>query len=253
MTGRFQDKVVVITGATSGIGRSLAARMAQEGAIVVGGGRDQGRLAELAREISLALTLDLTREASVEVFAAAALDTHGRVDLLINNAGVGRFAPFLETPPEDFRRLFELNVIGAVRLTQALLPAMLERGEGRIVNVASVAGVRGYQRLSAYGASKFAMVGWSETLAAELVGTGVEVTVVCPPAVDTPFFENAGYPEHREARGPWPLMSADACAARIVDAVAQGRRRALLGPKAKLSYALSTLAPGLVERLKGRR
>ena len=250
MPQRFTDQVVLVTGATSGIGLSTARAFSAAGATVVGTGRDQARLAELGRDVDLALTLDVTQDASVRTATAAVLDRYGRVDVLVNNVGVGLFEAWDDTSVADMKRLMDVNVWGSVRVTNALLPAMLAARSGRIVNVASVAGKRGYARHTAYCTSKHAMIGWSEALRCDLEGTGVELTVICPPAVRTPFFENAGYTTFDEDHPNLTPMTPEAVAEGLLDAVDRGRRQSILSPRAKVLYGLSLLAPNLVQTLR---
>ena len=162
--GRFEDRVVLVTGATSGIGLAIAQAFVEQGATVVGTGRDQARLMELAPQVDLALTLDLTAQRDVVTAVAAVQDRHGRVDVLVNNAGQGLFQDWQHTNVADMQRLMDVNLFGAVRLTRALLPGMLERRCGCIVNIASLAGERGYPGHTAYCASKHALIGWSRAL-----------------------------------------------------------------------------------------
>lgn len=247
---RFADRVVFITGATSGIGRELARAFASEGARVVGTGRDQARLAALAPEVEVALTLDVTDSRSVEVATRAALDRLGRVDVLVNNAGIGLFKPWEDTTIEDVQRILDVNLLGAVRMTRALLPGMVERADGAIVNVASVAGLRGYPEHTAYCASKHALVGWSRALRKDLRGSGVSVVTICPPAVNTPFFANAGFPDFRERHRGLSLMSPEAVAKAIVDATARGEWEVVLSARARALRVLDRVAPRLLDRLQ---
>jgi len=251
MSNRFRDQIVLITGATSGIGLECARAFAAGGATVIGTGRDQERLAALGREVDLALTLDVTDEGQVEIAVQAALDRHGRIDVLVNNAGVGLFRPWDETSIDDMKRVMDVNVWGSVRVTNRLLPAMLAAGSGVIVNVASVAGRRGYANHTAYCASKHAMIGWSEGLRCDLLGTGVDVVVVLPPAVRTPFFENAGYMTFDEDHPNLVPMTPGEVATGLLDATESRARTKILSTRAKVLYGVSIVAPGLLEKARG--
>ncbi len=247
---RFEGQVVVITGATSGIGLAMARAFTAEGARVVGTGRDQGRLMALAGEVELALTLDVTSDDSVLMASAAIEDGPGPADILINNAGIGLFQSWDNTSIQDYQRILDVNLLGAIRVTQALLPAMVERGSGAVVNIASVAGKRGYQNHTAYCASKHALLGFTQGLRKDLTGSGVSVIGICPPAVDTPFFENAGFLDYRERHPGLKLMSPEAVAAGTLDAIAQGRRERILSARAKTLWLLDTFLPGGVDLLQ---
>lgn len=248
--GRFDDQIALVTGATSGIGLELARLLAQRGARVVGTGRDQGRLMALAPQVDLALTLDVQQDDSVQAAAAAVLDRYGRVDLLINNAGVGLFQAWQDTSLDDMQRIMDVNLFGAVRITRAFLPGMVERGRGVVVNIASVAGERGYAKHTAYCASKHAMIGWSRGLQKDLKGSGVDVVIVCPPAVDTPFFSNAGFLDYREKHPGLSMMGPRQVAEQTLSAVGARKRQVILSPRAKALWLLDKLAPPLVDGLQ---
>ncbi len=247
---RFSGQVVLVTGATSGIGLALARAFTAEGARVVGTGRDQSRLMSLASQVDLALTLDVTDDKSVRAAAQAVADRYGAVDVLVHNAGIGRFETFEDTTLDVMQQVMDTNLYGVVRLTRALLPAMKTRGRGTVCTIASVAGERGYPKHTAYCASKHALIGWSRALSKDLRGSGVDVVVVCPPAVDTPFFGNAGFHDYKEQHPGLVLMSPEDVAAGTLDAIADGKSQVILSPRAKVLWLLDKLAPPLVERLQ---
>jgi uncharacterized protein len=245
----LDGKITLISGATSGIGAATARALARAGARVIACGRDQARLAQIAPHVDLALTLDVTDPESIRIAAAAVLDRYGGLDVLINNAGIGCFAPVADTTEARLQEVMEVNFHGAVRLFQAFRQSLLDR-KGALVQIASVAGLRGYPNHTAYCASKHALIGWSEALRMEWRGTGVAVHVICPPAIDTPFFVNAGYHTFAADHPGLALMSAEQVAEEVVEAIQSGDRRRVISPRAKLLYALSLIAPGVLERLR---
>jgi len=183
--------VALVTGGNRGIGAAIARRLAGEGATVLVAGRDTAACAGVVATIEAeggearTLALDVTEPASIQVAAKE------RVDWLVNNAGIAESAPLLQGGDELFRRHLEVNFHGARRLTEAFVPAMKERGYGRVVNVASSAGLRGYAYVAAYCASKFALVGYTLAAADELAGSGVTVNAVCPYYVDSPMLDHS--------------------------------------------------------------
>jgi NAD(P)-dependent dehydrogenase (short-subunit alcohol dehydrogenase family) len=245
----FQDKIVIVTGATSGIGKATALSFAAAGAKVVGCGRNQKRLNELEGKIDLALSLDVTRPESVAVAEAAVMDRYGKVDVLVNNAGIGLFKSLEETSEEQLQQVMAVNFFGAVRVAKAFAPLLLA-SKGVLVQLSSVAGKRGYAKHTAYCASKHALNGWSEALRADWKGTGASVVVVCPPAIATPFFENAGYMTFDADHKGLKLMTAEEVAAGILEATRLRKREVILSARARVLYGLSVVAPGLLEQVQ---
>jgi short-subunit dehydrogenase len=189
----FRDRVALVTGASSGIGAQLARDLATRGARVALVARRQERLRALASDLGgddrvLVAACDVADRAGVQATAAHVLERWGRVDLLVNSAGVARHALFKDEEPETFVRLMETNYLGVVWAIRAVLPAMRARGEGWIVNVSSVAGRLGQPDESAYSASKFAVTGLSEALVYELGPLGIHVMTVYPGLVRTEMF-----------------------------------------------------------------
>lgn len=183
----FHGRHALVTGGTRGIGLAIARRLIAGGASVTILGRNAERAAETAREIGATgfAAADVTdRDALTEALRKAAAE-HGRISILVNNAGQAESAPFLKTSPERFERMFSVNLMSIVNACHAVLPDMVEAREGRIVNVASTAGLKGYRYVSAYVAAKHAVIGLTRSLALETAETGVTVNAVCPGFADT--------------------------------------------------------------------
>ncbi|HEY7560198.1 MAG TPA: SDR family oxidoreductase [Candidatus Binatia bacterium] len=189
----FTNKVVIITGASAGIGRCLAIDFAKQGAIVIGCGRTKERLDGTLNELratspsSRMIPCDVDDRERVEGMVAKVLADFGKIDILINNAGIGMRKPFAETSMDSIEEIMRTNYFGMVYCTHAVLPSMIARGSGHIVNISSVAGIIATLNLSGYCASKFAMNGFSESLYYELKPLGIHVSVICPGPVRTEF------------------------------------------------------------------
>jgi 3-oxoacyl-[acyl-carrier protein] reductase len=187
-------RVAVITGGAQGIGYAIAQRLLRSGATVVLWDRDATRLADAAREAASLGTVDtrvaeLTDEAAVGAAADAAIARHGRVDILVNNAGItGGNGTTWELPPALWREVLEVNLVAPYLTCRALVPHMIERGYGRIVNVASIAGKEGNPNASHYSASKAGLIALTKSLAKELATKGVLVNAVTPAAAQTGMF-----------------------------------------------------------------
>ncbi len=195
----FKDKVVVVTGAASGIGRATAQKFAEEGARVVVADVDAARGEEAAAAIRAQggradfMPIDMTNTASIDAFGAAVQAKFGAVDVLVNGAGWGRTAPFWEGTPDFWDKLVALNFVGPMQLTKVLLPAMIERSSGRIVNVSSDAGRVGSLGETVYSGAKGGLIAFTKSLAREVSRYQINVNCVCPGPTDTPLM--AAVPE----------------------------------------------------------
>jgi 2-hydroxycyclohexanecarboxyl-CoA dehydrogenase len=191
----MQDRSVIVTGGASGIGRATALLLAREGARVLIGDIDQAGGRAVASEAAGAglavdfLPLDLTQPDTIAAFAAAVHDRVERVDGLVNGAGWDRIQPFLENPPEMWDRLIAINLLGAVRLTRAVLPPMVAAQAGKIVNISSDAGRVGSMGETVYAAAKGGLIAFTKSLAREVARYHINVNCVCPGPTDTPLFQ----------------------------------------------------------------
>ena len=197
MTGR----TAVVTGGARGIGRAIAGRMLASGATVAIWDLDAAAMQQTAAELASqgAVTthrVELTDEAAVRSAADATLAQHGQVDILVNNAGItGGNAPTWELPPAAWRRVVDVNLIGPFLVSSALIPGMVARGYGRVVNIASVAGKEGNPNASHYSASKAGLIALTKSLGKELAGKGVLVNCVTPAAAKTDIFAQMAQPQ----------------------------------------------------------
>lgn len=247
----LKGKTIVITGASSGIGRATAIECARRGASVVLAARRISRLERTAAECAalgvkaVAIVTDVTRPDDCRKLIAKA----GTVDILINNAGFAIFDPIAEAKPGEVRAMMDTNYFGTVNCTQAVLPQMLERGSGTIVNVASIAGLMGYARMGGYCATKFAIAGFTESLRDEVIGRGVRVALVCPATTDTEFFVKAERGKMPGASRLILAVPAERVARVICKSAEDGRYRRVLPPFASMFVKFKEIAPRLAHAI----
>ena len=227
----FAGKVAVITGGASGIGRATALAMARQGADIVVADRNSERMAEVVDEVvhlgrrAIGLEVDVSKDGDVEHLADDAIGAMGRVDLLMNNAGVVAGGPIEQVTMDDWEWILGINLLGPVRGVRAFLPHMLERGTGYIVNTASFAGLMAHNPLTIpYDTSKHGVMGFSQGLALYLRPKGIGVSVLCPGYVTTNLAENtriAGRDDSIDgpAQVPDRVVTPEEVADRVVDAV----------------------------------
>ena len=245
----FTNQVVLITGASAGIGRCLAIDFAKLGAVVIGCGRSNERLERTLNEVrmtspsSVMIPCDVGNRERVHSMVAKVLADFGRVDILINNAGIGMRKPFAESSMDSIEEIMRTNYLGMVYCTHAVLPSMIARGSGHIVNISSVAGIISTLNLSSYCASKFAMNGFSESLYYELKPLGIHVSLICPGPVRTDF--NRSFADIRP-KSPDFLMLAPETVSRLVIRTIDAKKFEIIMPwSLALICRAARMAPGL--------
>ena len=255
---RIRESNIIITGASSGIGRATALALAQSGANLVLAARRAAELERVAEECRrtgvrcAVVPTDVSRQDACESLIRTATAELGPIDGLINNAGFAIFDRLETALLDDIRSMIETNFLGAVYCTRTVLPGMLERKRGAIVNVASISGLMGYESMGGYCASKFAMVGFTEALRNELMGRGVEVSLICPGTTDTPFFVTAEKGKIPGASRLILAMSPEKVAAAIISAIERPVYRKIMPFTAAAFLRLKELSPRLAHLLMRR-
>lgn len=252
----LREKVVVVTGASSGIGRAAAVRFARERARVVLAARRKDDLEETARQCreaggeALVVVTDVTREADVQNLVRETLAAFGRIDVWVNNAGVTLFALLSEAPFEEHQRVIETNVFGPMFGARAVVPLFKEQKHGVMINVGSVLSKVGQPFVPSYVISKFALRGMTEALRAECAEhPGIHICGFYPYAVDTPHFEAGANERGRRARAMPPTQSPEKVADALVALAARPRRERHVPRSAVLGLMLHALMPRTTERL----
>ncbi len=258
----FDNQVVWITGASSGIGEHLAYAFATEGAQVVLSARNETELERVASRLHqkpnhLILPLDVTQTDRLPDLTRRVIDHFGRIDLLINNAGISQRAFVQDTDLEVDRRVMEVNYFGTIALTKAVLPYLMQQQFGHIVVVSSVMGKLGTAKRSAYAASKHALHGYFDSLRAELADSRIDVTLLCPGFVQTQVSINAltgdGTKHAKMSETTAAGLPPDVFAKRALRAIAARKREVLIGKREIYGVYLKRFFPGMLANIVARR
>jgi short-subunit dehydrogenase len=254
----IKSSVIVITGASTGIGRATAMEFAKKRATLLLAARNEAVLQEVAQECqhlggtAIVMPTDVTNESSVQALAQQAVASFGRIDVWVNNAAVSLFARFEEAPTEAFRQVIETNLFGYIYGARAALPYFRQQGSGNLINVSSVVGVTGQPYTSAYTISKYAIRGLSDSLRMELSldnARDIHVCTVLPGSIDTPIFQHAANYTGRKPQAMNPVYPAKQVAEAIVGLVERPQREIVVGQAVYLAILQKTLAPDVFEAM----
>ena len=254
----MKDKVVIITGGTSGIGRALAFEFGTKGCRVVITGRNADALRETRDDLRsrnvdvLGVVADVTDPVDNKRMVEETINSFGRIDILINNAGISMRAVFEDVDIEVIRKVMDINFYGAVYATKYCLPHIIQN-RGSIIGISSIAGFRGLPARTGYSASKFALNGFLESLRTELLNTGVHVLTACPGFTASNIRKRSltqdGSSQGESPRAEEKMMSAEECAAHIYRATVKRKRTLILTPQGKLVVFLNKWLPGFADRM----
>jgi len=258
----FKDKVVVITGASSGIGRELAYRLAENGAKLSLAARDVEALEAVKAECekrggqAIAVPMDVAEQTQSESLMRKTVEAFEGIDILVNNAGISMWAYFEEvTDLSIFEQIMRVNYLGSVYCTHYALPH-LKASSGQVVGVSSLTGKNGVPTRSGYAASKHAMVGFFDTLRIELADAGVAVSMIYPDFVATETRKRAFGPDGKPL-GDSPvrekeIMTVEKCVDLILPAIQKRKRELVMTPRARIGQYIKPFAPGLIDRTARR-
>jgi short-subunit dehydrogenase len=252
----FLNKVVVVTGGSDGIGKALIASLVNSGAKIATCGRNTQKLENLKTDFPdaslLTFNADVSNHQSVKNFFDTILNHYGKIDILINNAGISMRAEMEEVDVEVYKKVMDINFMGAIYCTKLALPSILEN-KGSIVNISSIAGFRGLPGRGGYSASKFALNGWTESLRTELLKKHVHVMLACPGFTQSNIRNNAlNHAAMAQQESPLDeeqLMSAETCAKHILKAIVRKKRTLILDTQGLKTIWLNKFLPGLTDRL----
>ncbi len=250
----IKGKVVLITGASSGIGLAAAYAFAQAGAKLMLCARREDKLIKACEDIRLKggqanyKVADISIESQVIDLVQYTINTYGQIDILVNNAGYGHFLAFSQTTSADMRKIMDVNFFGTFYITQAVLPVMKKQGRGQIIMVSSVAAKRVFRRTGgAYNTSKYAMQSYAEALRLELLDTPIKVSIVCPVVTTTEFFDPVEKQTGKKAKLNGPIQSAEYVADAIVSLAKNPKAEIVMFKPARIILMLNALFPGLVD------
>jgi short-subunit dehydrogenase len=252
----FTNRIILITGASDGIGKRLALDLAARGAVIIGCGRSAERLGAVLADLqrtsprSMTIRCDVGSKDEVRAMVAKVLAAYDAIDILINNAGIGMRQPFVKMSVDTIEEIMRTNYFGAVYCTHEVLPSMIARGHGHIVNISSVAGHIGTLNMAAYCASKFALNGFSESLYHELKPLGIDVSVVCPGPVRTSFNRSFA---RTSPKSPQRMIISPESVSRTVMKVIDTKRFQVITPRSvALICALKRFMPGVFRAVSHR-
>ncbi|WP_411343628.1 SDR family NAD(P)-dependent oxidoreductase [Paenibacillus sp. WLX1005] len=249
---KLNNKIVFITGASSGLGAHTAQLLTEKGAIPILTARSEDKLRTLSAGLQgehRVYRMDVQQQEDVEKVVQQVLDQYGRIDIVLNNAGYGQFTTLAETGVDEYAQMMDVNYMGIVRCTKAIVPHMLKRGSGQIINVASMAGKFPTAKSTAYTATKFAVLGFTNSLRQELRNSGITVSAINPGPISTAFFDRADPTGAYVSNVSSFMLSTDKVCREIVRMMERRREEVDLPRYAGFALRLYQLFPRLVDRL----
>jgi len=242
----LNNKVVIVTGASSGIGRSCVYQLAEKGAKLVLVSRNREKMGQIKKDLvnadTLIVSADLTKKEEVDSMVEKVIRHYQRIDILINNAGVGMRGSMITAPLDAFEKIIEINLLAVLYCTRAVYPYMKEKGGGIIVNVSSIAGLKAFYDSGLYSATKFAICGLTESLSAEAQPDNIRAILVCPGKTRTDFNKNLAHGSEQSS-SKRSGVSPDVVAKAIVKGIMKNKKVIIVGKGCKTLYLLNRISP----------